>query len=67
MHPAQLFYRFGEIRIIAVSFSLPPPLSSASVILEYFSRLRGKALCRVFSDKITRKTLSLGHFNDTAI
>ena len=66
MHPAHLIYRYGEIRIISHLFlpSLTP--SSDLVILDYVRRLKGKALCRAFSDKITTKTLSMNHFNETA-
>lgn len=66
LHPAHLIYRYGEIRIISHLFLPSPTPFSDSVILDYVRRLKGKELCRVFSDKITTKTFSMSYFNETA-
>jgi hypothetical protein len=66
VHTPHLIHRYGEIRIISHLFLPSPNPSSDLVILDYVRRLKGRALCRAFSDKITTKTLSMNHFDETA-
>jgi hypothetical protein len=62
MHPVQLIYSFGEIRIIGHLF-----LTSPTPILRLGNPGIFQQTKRVLSDKITTKTLRLRHFSDTAI